>query len=102
MPQCQKQSLRLQLPRRPRAAIRHRDRVPTLPGLQAAAHALFRSGEGTVLPTARQALINPLLCYGKCLGISLLSGRDSAHPRIVEILLAITFFRWYCDTRSQD
>lgn len=74
MPQFQKQNLRLRSPRRPRAAIRHRDRVPTLPVLQAAAHALFRSGEGTVLPTARQALLNPLLCYGQCLGISVFSG----------------------------
>jgi hypothetical protein len=102
MPQFQKQNLRLRSPRRPRAAIRHRERVPTRPVLQAAAHALFRSGEDTVLPTACEALINPLLCDGQGLGISGFSGCDRARARIVEILLAIALFRRYHHDGSWD
>src|SRR5262245_9006392 len=47
------------------------------------------AGEGLVLPTARQALLNPLLGEDKGLGISVFAGGDRARARRAELLLAI-------------
>src|SRR5262245_26108868 len=48
------------------------------------------AGEGPVLPTARQALLNPLLGEDKGLGISVFAGGDRARTRRDELVLAIT------------